>query len=125
LFFVAPVVTSPFFHFHHWFAGWLLGMHCNVDVWWSRAAMAWCWGMYINGIAVYGRDPVLTCEYAYFLTVDLNCPYYVGVDDDCQLLGEEEDHSLYGATTALMQQLLVGDLEPADWRNCSASGYHP
>jgi hypothetical protein len=116
LFFVAPVVTSPYFHFHHWFAGWLLGMHCNVDVWWSRAAMAWCWGMYINGIAVYGRDPVLTCEYAYFLTVDQKCPYV----DDCQV----EEDLLYGAT-ALMQLLLVGDLEPADWRNCSASGYHP
>jgi hypothetical protein len=117
LFFVAPVVTSPYFHFHHWFAGWLLGMHCNVDVWWSRMAMAWCWGMYINGIAVYGRDPVLTCEYAYFLTVDLRCPYV----DNCPVEGDKDP--LYGAT-ALMQ-LLVGDLEPADWRNCSASGYHP
>jgi hypothetical protein len=42
-FFLAPVVASPYFHFHHWFAGWLLGMHCNFDVWWSRAAMAYCW----------------------------------------------------------------------------------
>ena len=42
-FFMAPVMSSPYFHFHHWFAGWLLGMHCNFDVWWSRAAMAYCW----------------------------------------------------------------------------------
>ncbi len=47
-FFVAPVMTSPYFHFHHWFAGWLLGMHCNFDVWWSRAVMAYCW------VSLYG-----------------------------------------------------------------------
>lgn len=42
-FFLAPVITSPYMHFHHWFAGWLLGMHCNFDVWWSRAVMSYCW----------------------------------------------------------------------------------
>lgn len=42
-FFMAPVMTSSYFHFHHWFAGWLIGMHANFDVWWSRAAMAYCW----------------------------------------------------------------------------------
>jgi hypothetical protein len=51
-FFVAPLMPSNYFHLHHWFAGWLIGMHANFDVWWSRFAMAWCWGMYINGIAV-------------------------------------------------------------------------
>jgi hypothetical protein len=51
-FFVAPLVPSNYFHFHHWYAGWLIGMHANFDVWWSRFAMAWCWGMYVNGIAV-------------------------------------------------------------------------
>jgi hypothetical protein len=63
-FLLFPLVTSSYFHLHHWFAGFLVGMHLNYDVWWSRAAMAWCWGCYINGIAVYGRDPVLTCAYA-------------------------------------------------------------
>lgn len=42
-FFLAPVMSSPYFHLHHWFAGWLLGMHANFDVWWSRAVMAYCW----------------------------------------------------------------------------------
>jgi hypothetical protein len=51
-FFVAPLIPSNYFHFHHWYAGWLIGMHANFDVWWSRFAMAWCWGMYMNGIAV-------------------------------------------------------------------------
>lgn len=41
--FLSPFAASPYFHLHHWFAGWLLGMHCNFDVWWSRAAMAYCW----------------------------------------------------------------------------------
>ena len=42
-FFLAPVMSSRYFHLHHWFAGWLLGMHCNFDVWWSRVVMAYCW----------------------------------------------------------------------------------
>lgn len=47
-FFLAPMMSSPYFHLHHWFAGWLLGMHCNFDVWWSRAAMSYCW-VSLNG----------------------------------------------------------------------------
>jgi hypothetical protein len=113
--FVAPLAPSDYFHLHHWFAGWLLGMHCNFDVWWSRFAMAWCWGMYINGIAVYGRDPVLTCEYAYFLSLDQKCPY-----TQCYLeaLKEQAEHP-HNATHT------VHEMAPSDWRNCSASGYHP
>jgi hypothetical protein len=34
-------------------------MHFNFDVWWSRV-VGLVLGCYINGIAVYGRDPVLT-----------------------------------------------------------------
>jgi hypothetical protein len=75
VFFLVPYVASPFFHFHHWFAGWLLGMHFNLDTWWSRLAMAFCWGMYVNGIAVYGRDPILGCEYSFYLSVIQGCSY--------------------------------------------------
>jgi hypothetical protein len=114
-FFVAPLAPSPYFHLHHYFAGWLIGMHCNFDVWWSRAAMAYCWGMYINGIAVYGRDPVLTCEYAYFLSVDMKCPYTA-----CYMEALKE---LANQTTA--QNVTVEEMVPVDWHNCSASGYHP
>lgn len=91
--FLGPSLGSPYFHLHHWFSGWLLGMHCRYDEWWSRAAMAWCWGLYMNGIGVYGRDPVLTCGYASWLVEDLQC--------------------------SLVEET------PADWRNCSAHGYHP
>ena len=113
LFYLTPVISSPYFHFHHWFAGWLLGMHCNFDVWWSRAAMAWCWGMYINGIAVYGRDPVLTCEYAYFLSMDNRCPYMECYTEAMKLKNETG------------QSGNVTEMIPVDWRNCSSEGFHP
>mmetsp|Transcript_9877 Transcript_9877/g.21448 ORF Transcript_9877/g.21448 Transcript_9877/m.21448 type:complete len:427 (-) Transcript_9877:2067-3347(-) len=37
---VAPYATSPYLHLHHWYVGWLAGMHANFDVWWSRATLA-------------------------------------------------------------------------------------
>lgn len=100
LFFVQPVWSSPNAHAHHWFAGWFLGMHCNHDVWWSRLAMAWCWGMYVNGIAVYGRAPVLDCQYARFLMEDDRCSSFLGH-------AEEATTTWLGTT-------------PDDWRNCDA-----
>jgi hypothetical protein len=120
LFFLAPVVPSPYFHFHQWFAGWLLGMHCNFDVWWSSFAMGWCWGMYINGIAVYGRDPVLTCEYAHFLSVDQKCPFL-----KCYSAQDLTSSSTLSSEPSDLLTLFVERIGPADWRNCSADGYHP
>jgi len=109
-FFMAPVVTSDYFHLHHWYAGWLMGMQFNYNTWWSRLSMAWCWGMYVNGIAVYGRDPVLTCEYAYFLTLDNRCPYI-----SCYLEGLADANNTK-----------VKEMVPVDWRNCSATDdFHP
>jgi hypothetical protein len=105
LFFIAPMITSNYFHLHHWYAGWLLGMHCNYNTWWSKMTMAWCWGMYINGIAVYGRDPVLTCEYAYFLTLDNRCPYI-----SCYLDALQDEN-----------QTDIIEMVPVDWMNCSAA----
>jgi len=101
--FVFPQCTNPSFHFHHWFAGWLLGMHANLDTWWSRATMAWCWGQYINGIAVYGRDPTLTCAYGYFVGVDQGCSFL-----DCYVQSNPE-------TNVTEYRPL---LQP-DWRNCT------
>lgn len=73
--------------------------------------MAWCWGMYINGIAVYGRDPVLTCDYTYFLSLDNRCPYMA-----CYLEALENKNDTISNVTEMMA---------ADWRNCSAAGFHP
>ena len=108
-----PSASSPYMHLHHWFAGWLLGMHANFDIWWSRATLAWCWGLYMNGIAVYGRDPVLTCGYTLFLSQQQGCPYL-----DCYLDGLDQ---VTNDTTTPP----VHEMKPPDWRNCSADAYHP
>ncbi|GAX10627.1 hypothetical protein FisN_14Lh134 [Fistulifera solaris] len=107
--FLLPLLSSPYFHFHHWFAGWLIGMHCNFDVWWSRAVMAWCWGAYMNGIAVYGRDPVLTCGYSLYLSASQWCSYM-----DCYIDGIQE--FVNGTNTTVVAPML-----PPDWRNCQAN----
>jgi hypothetical protein len=114
--FLIPPLTSDYFHLHHWFAGWIIGMHCNFDVWWSRATMAWCWGLYVNGIAAYGRDPLLTCGYAYWLSTDLRCPYM-----QCYLDALEQA-AMQNDTAA---NHTVKPMITPDWRNCSADGYHP
>ena len=109
LLFLVPLLSSPYFHFHHWFAGWLVGMHCNFDIWWSRLTMAWCWGAYINGIAVYGRDPLLTCGYSFFLSYGDHCPYLQCYVDAMH----NQSHSHYKP------------MEPQDWWNCTADDYKP
>jgi hypothetical protein len=112
--FLLPNMASPHFHFHHWFAGWLLGMHCNLDTWWSRATMAWCWGQYVNGIAVYGRDPLLTCGYSYYLSSQaLTCPYL-----QCYYDEQRRAHNM----TILLPNMTTEDIPPIpvpDWRHCT------
>lgn len=71
--------------------------------------------MYINGIAVYGRDPVLTCEYAYFLTIDNHCPY---VNCYLEALKEMKEHPQNHTKDVL-------EMVPVNWMNCSAEGFHP
>lgn len=111
LVFLLPPMSSPYFHFHHWYAGWLVGMHCNLDVWWSRLTMAWCWGAYVNGIAVYGRDPLLTCGYSFYLSYSSHCPYLKCYVD--AVMNHTSTQTTYKA------------MEAQDWRNCSATDYMP
>jgi len=73
--FLLPNISSPSLHLHHWYVMWLVGMHCNRDRVWSRIAQAICWGSYINGLAVYGRDPILGCEYSLFMSYSGGCKY--------------------------------------------------
>jgi len=108
--FLGPLLSSPYFHLHHWYAGWLIGMHANYDVWWSRAVMAWCWGCYINGIGVYGRDPVLTCDFALHMGESQSCPFLKCYEEG---IHHPHNHSHH-----------VDPMVPPDWRNCSASTYH-
>jgi hypothetical protein len=85
-------------------------MHANIDTWWSKVTMAYFWGMYVNGIAVYGRDSLLTCDYANFMMKDQQCPM------------ENNDNILL----LLMPNFFLDDnTHPSDWRNCSSKGYHP
>ena len=111
--FLGPYLPSKYLHLHHWYVGWLFGMHFNVDVWWSRAASAWCWGLYINGVAAYAHDPVLTCGYSYWLSEHMECPYL-----QCYL--EELEHP-----TAQNDTHHVDPMVTPDWRNCSSDSYHP
>lgn len=112
VFFLLPYVASPFFHFHHWFAGWLLGMHFNLDTWWSQLAMAFCWGMYVNGIAVYGRDPILGCEYSFYLSDIQGCSYmrcyYEG-------LAQGAGNATSNYTGPVVPHVFL------DWRTCTKS----
>lgn len=105
--FLLPQVSHDNFHLHHWYVGWLVGMHCNFDTWWSRATMAWCWGLYVNGIAVYGRDPLQTCDYAFYISKDTRCSFL-----SCFMHQEvgphNETHTVYNTPVEL------------DWRNCSS-----
>lgn len=105
--FLVPQVSHANFHLHHWYVGWLVGMHCNFDTWWSRATMAWCWGLYVNGIAVYGRDPLQTCDYAFYISKDTRCSFL-----NCFMHQEvgphNETHTVYNTPIEL------------DWRNCSS-----
>jgi hypothetical protein len=122
---LAPLLTSPYFHFHHWFAGLLLGMHCNFNTWWSRCAMAWCWGLYINGIAVYGRDPVLTCGYAYYVSTSQHCPFL-----SCYLYAMAHPPTqapvVFGETAAPNNEPIIEPMVKPDWKNCSATdAYKP
>ena len=112
-FFMLPYVSNPYYHLHHWYVGWLVGMHFNFDVWWSRAAMAWCFGAYVNGIAVWGRDPVLTCGYSLHLSMSQRCPYLKCYLDGINVPKNDTNHTH------------VEPMVTPDWRNCSASSYHP
>jgi len=115
---LVPQMSHPNFHFHHWFAGWLVGMQFNFDTWWSRMAMAWCWGQYINGVSTWGRDPQLTCAYAYYMSVDQYCPYMKCFQEQVTV------HPPW--TNVTYNQTVYKALSEPDWKNCSAEGnYNP
>jgi len=145
--FALPIASSPFFHFHHWFAAWLLGMHINQKYWWSYVVMALCFGVYINGIAGYGRDSMLGCKSAYYNSQQQQCGHLAGDVDNTQFCFFEElptGHNnvslapdagiVEGNGTAASNETSTvpennmfmgfGEAVPLDWRNCSATGGH-
>ena len=82
--------------------------------------MAYFFGMYVNGIAVYGRDPVLTCQYARFISEDQHCPATFYSDQSISV-----SYSLLDFAARLFSSSIEDDLNPSEWRNCSSKGYHP
>lgn len=73
--FVLPRAFESGFHMHHWYAMWLLALFCRNPTLWSRGVQAFLIGGYINGIAVYGRDPVLACQAAYDMSYSQQCNF--------------------------------------------------
>jgi hypothetical protein len=104
--FILPFASNNNFHLHHWFGMWFAGMQANAPEWWSRAFQAYCLGSYINGIAVYGRDPILGCNMAFYRSTNANCPYM-----SCYEEGE-------GGNGTHHYKPFVAP----DWRTCNATG---
>jgi hypothetical protein len=107
--FILPFVGNASFHLHHWYVGWMFGMHANANTWWSIATLAFLWGNYVNGIAVYGRDPILSCAYSFYLSANINCDYM-----SCYTQTPQNTN-----TTVVYKPYIA-----PDWRNCSANHYH-
>lgn len=103
--FIMPFASNNNFHLHHWFGMWFLGMQSNAPQWWSRAFQAYCLGSYINGIAVYGRDPILGCNMAFYRSTNANCDYM-----SCYDAGGGNGTHHYKPFIA------------PDWRTCNATG---
>ena len=75
--FIVPYLFTPtFFHLHHWYYSWLIGMNCNLNTWWSKLCMCFFFGLYVNGVAIFGRDPIMTCAITFYQSSNQNCPYY-------------------------------------------------
>ena len=109
LFWLPHVLSSAGgFHIHHWFYCWSLACVANLDPWWSQATQAYFFGGYINGIAVYGRDPLLVCIAAFYRAANGRCFF---VSEAC--------HCQDGNTTLAMQSSLT----TVDWWACTGD-YH-
>lgn len=105
--FLLPQVNDKSFHPHHWYIAWLIGMLSNADTNWSIATTCFAWGYYINGIAVYGRDPILGCAYSLYLSVGNRCNYI-------QCLFNQPN---------VTSDTLLRSFIPPDWRECK-EGYY-
>ena len=125
LVFIAPAANNPSMHLHHYYSFWLLGMFFNREEWWSQMAMAICWGQYINGVSVWGRDSILTCAYSNHVAIGNGCD-----SGACsRLLQATNTNYTDVASDGLLDWLQVAntsisDASPSsaslDWRNCNA-----
>ena len=104
--FWAPHLGDGDFHIHHWFYSWFLACQCGFDPWFSRATQAYFLGGYLNGIAVYGRDPILVCEAAVYRAENGRCAFV-----------SQLQHCQVGNHTAAIHE------QVADWWGCTGD-YH-
>jgi len=100
---ILPYAQHDSFHLHHWFGMWWLGMQSNAPEIWARSFQAFCLGSYLNGIAVYGRDPILGCNYAFYRSTNLECEFM-----ECYKGGNETE-------------MEYDDFVAPDWRTCNAA----
>mmetsp|Transcript_95246 Transcript_95246/g.168646 ORF Transcript_95246/g.168646 Transcript_95246/m.168646 type:complete len:616 (+) Transcript_95246:71-1918(+) len=107
--FVLPRAFQPGYHMHHWYVMWLLALPCRAPTLWSRATQAFLIGGYVNGVAVYGRDPVLACQAAFDLAYNEQCKFYL------QCTAPPANGAGGGAAPA--------QFTPPDWRTCNAGDY--
>lgn len=74
--FVLPIISNPNAHFHHYFWSWLIGMQAGLHkYWWSTLCSGVLWGVYLNGVAQYGRDDVLGCYQSLYRAKNQGCPF--------------------------------------------------
>lgn len=120
--FVGPPLAlgGSLFHLHHWYYGWLFGMHCNLNVWWSRLTMAVLFGVYLNGIAIFGRDPIMTCAVTLYQSQNQQCPYLAQVAVTTDGGGSDGDNVLTHGYT--MDDLVRDSGTAADWHNDGGCG---
>lgn len=71
--FFLPNSADSAFHMHHWFFAWIIALLARFDPAWSVATQAFMIGYYVNGIAIYGRHPVLACKDVVFLNQQQGC----------------------------------------------------
>eukprot|EP00802_Teleaulax_amphioxeia_P015154 Tamp_15239.p1 GENE.Tamp_15239~~Tamp_15239.p1 ORF type:complete len:352 (-),score=46.07 Tamp_15239:382-1437(-) len=71
--FFLPNSTDSAFHMHHWYFAWIIALLARFDPPWSVATQAFMIGYYLNGIAIYGRHPVLACKDVVFLNQQQGC----------------------------------------------------
>ncbi|GFH61622.1 hypothetical protein CTEN210_18098 [Chaetoceros tenuissimus] len=104
LFFILPKVLHGHFHLHHYYSFWMLGMIFNRQEWYDQLMFAICVGQFVNGISVYGIDPVHTCRHVLHASISNHCISVKAdggdINEAIELWGSEWIESMLGNGTA-------------------------